>query len=136
MYKKIPTYKEGKWSYTEFETQEEFARYLTTLFKEPGQYEFDETALLFNEQATTFNKNGFYCKSCMTAYYKRENEIWECGSFLLYGEGCMGNQYKKDGVTINETHFGGKWKSHGLARGPVKDLRPPEVQKAVPAELQ
>ena len=58
MYKKIPTYKEGEWSHTEFKTQEEFASYLSTLFKEPGQYEFDEVALLFNEQANIFNKQG------------------------------------------------------------------------------
>ena len=69
MYKKVPTYKKGEWSYTEFETQEEFARYLTTLFKEPGQYDFDDTALLFNEQATAFNKQGFYCNVLLNISY-------------------------------------------------------------------
>jgi hypothetical protein len=61
MYKKVPTYKDNKWSYTEFETKESFVKYLTTLFREPGQYEFDEVALLFNKQATIFNDQGFYC---------------------------------------------------------------------------
>ena len=61
MYKKVPTYKDNKWSYTEFETRESFIKYLTTLFREPGQYEFDEVALLFNKQATIFNDQGFYC---------------------------------------------------------------------------
>ena len=61
MYKKIPTYNNGEWGYKEFETQEQLAEYLLTLFKEPGQYDFDETALLFNEQAVTFNSQGFYC---------------------------------------------------------------------------
>ena len=61
MFKKIPTYKDGKWIYKEFETREDFIRFLLTIFKEPGQYQFDETALLFNEQATIFNDQGFYC---------------------------------------------------------------------------
>ena len=61
MYKKVPTYKDGNWDYTEFKEQDDFKKFLNTLFKEPGQYNFDETALLFNEQATRFNENKFYC---------------------------------------------------------------------------
>ena len=61
MYKTVPTYKDGKWDTTEFETREEFTKYLIDLFKEPGQYEFDDAALLFNEQAKNFDKQGFYC---------------------------------------------------------------------------
>ena len=61
MYKKIPTYKNGEWTYKEFETRETFIEFLLTIFKEPGQYQFDETALLFNKQATIFNDQGFYC---------------------------------------------------------------------------
>ena len=33
MFKKIPQYKEGKWSYKEFETREDFIRFLLTIFK-------------------------------------------------------------------------------------------------------
>ena len=61
MYKSIPTYKNKEWITTDFETQEDFKKYLITLFKEPGQYCFDKTALLFNSEATKFNKEGFYC---------------------------------------------------------------------------
>ena len=61
MYKKIPTYKNGKWDYKEFKEKEDFTNFILTLFKEPGQYQFDETALLFNEQANIFNDQGFYC---------------------------------------------------------------------------
>ena len=61
MYKSIPTYKDGNWEYTDFKTKEDFKSFLLTLFKEPGQYRFDEIALLFNEQANRFNKDGFYC---------------------------------------------------------------------------
>jgi hypothetical protein len=61
MYKSVPTYKNGEWSTTNFETLEDFKKYLITLFKEPGQYGFDEIALLFNEEAKRFDKDGFYC---------------------------------------------------------------------------
>jgi hypothetical protein len=87
MYKKIPTYKKGEWSYTEFETQEEFARYLTTLFKEPGQYSFDKVALLFNEEANKFNKNGFYCDKPFRSkdYIKYWNDQKEkCREGVIY----------------------------------------------------
>ena len=59
MYKTVPTYQNNEWSITEFEEKEDFVKYLNTLFKEPGQYDFDEVALLFNEQANIFNKQGF-----------------------------------------------------------------------------
>ena len=57
MYKSIPTYKNGEWITTDFESIEDFKKYLILLFKEPGQYEFDEIALLFNEEAKRFNKD-------------------------------------------------------------------------------
>ena len=87
MYKKIPTYKEGEWSHTEFKTQEEFGSYLTTLFKEPGQYEFDEIALLFNKQATIFNEQGYYCNKPFRS--KDFNKYWEdqkdkCRNGVIY----------------------------------------------------
>ena len=63
MSKIIPTYKEGEWSTTEFETEDEFLQFLLPLFKEPGQYGFDKTAFVFNEEARKFNKLGYYCTS-------------------------------------------------------------------------
>ena len=51
MYKSIPTYKDGDWTETTFETKEDFTKYVLNLFKEPGQYNFDDTALLFNNEA-------------------------------------------------------------------------------------
>ena len=59
----IPTYKDGNWQTTEFSDESEFAIFILGLFKEPGQYEFDETSFLFNYQARAFNKHKFYCKS-------------------------------------------------------------------------
>ena len=62
MYKKIPTYDDVKkeWGYTFFKTQKEFVEFLWSIFKEPGKYEFDETSLLFNEQARFFNKHKIF----------------------------------------------------------------------------
>ena len=61
MYKKIPEYKNKKWGYKEFETKEDFTFFVLNIYLEPGQYDFDDTALLFNDQARYFNKYGFYC---------------------------------------------------------------------------
>ncbi len=61
MYKQVPTYKDGIWSVTDFETLDDFRKFLLPLFKEPGQYNFDETSLLFNEQSRLFEKNKGYC---------------------------------------------------------------------------
>lgn len=59
----IPTWKNGTWFTTSFETRDEYKDFVLSIFKEPGQYNFDETSFLFNEQARLFNKNGFYCTS-------------------------------------------------------------------------
>lgn len=43
-HKNIPTYdfKKKKWSTTSFNSQKEFGDYLLSIFKEPGEYGFDE----------------------------------------------------------------------------------------------
>jgi len=61
MYSEVPTYKDGEWSSTKFETEDDFKEFILSVFKEPGQYNFDETALLFNAEAKRFTKDGFYC---------------------------------------------------------------------------
>ena len=60
-YTNIPTYDNGQWTTTSFSSREELRDFVESIFKEPGQYEFDETSLLFNEQARNFNQNGIYC---------------------------------------------------------------------------
>lgn len=60
MFAAIPTYRDGVWSETTFETRKDFAYFLSTIFKEPGKYDFDETSLLFNAEAKRFNKDGVY----------------------------------------------------------------------------
>lgn len=59
MYLQIPTYDATShtWGVTDFETRDAYVAFLKTLFKEPGQYAFDETSLLFNQHARKFNKD-------------------------------------------------------------------------------
>lgn len=62
MNRSIPTYEDGKWSVTTFK-EDEFLRYLISIFKIPGEYDFDETAFIFNYEAREFNNKGFYCNA-------------------------------------------------------------------------
>lgn len=57
----VPTWDNGKWTTTVFDTKEEYREFVKSCFKEPGKYEFDETSLLFNAEATKFNETGVYC---------------------------------------------------------------------------
>jgi len=59
----IPTWENGEWSVTTFPTRDDFKEFVVSIFKEPGQYQFDETSLMFNEQARQFNNQAFYCKA-------------------------------------------------------------------------
>ena len=59
----VPTYLDGEWTTTTFDSDQEWLDFLLPLFKEPGQYNFDETAFVFNEQARIFNEDGVYCKA-------------------------------------------------------------------------
>ena len=61
-HEKIPTYDNGTWILTTFDSRQEFADTLEKdYFKEPGEYEFDESVKIFNSEATRFNKDGYYC---------------------------------------------------------------------------
>jgi hypothetical protein len=57
----VPTYKDGIWSTTPFQTREEFRDFLQSIFKEPGTYNFDETTRMFNAEGRKFQKQGYYC---------------------------------------------------------------------------
>lgn len=63
MFLKIPTidYTTKVKGHREFETREELIEFLTSIFKEPGKYEFDEATALFNEEAVKFNSKKSYC---------------------------------------------------------------------------
>jgi len=61
IYEHIPTFEDGNWTYTDFESRQDFADFCKSIFKVPGEYEFDEASRNFNEQAKKFNKDGVYC---------------------------------------------------------------------------
>ncbi len=83
----IPTWDNGLWTTTEFSSREEWRSYLLTLFKEPGQYNFNETSLFFNKEASNFNKLGFYTvapfKSKDYIYYW-DDQKKKCRNGVLY----------------------------------------------------
>ena len=83
----IPTWENGVWSVSTFSSNEEWRSYLLLLFKEPGQYDFNEVALLFNKEARTFNKLGFYTvapfKSKDYIYYW-DDQKKKCRNGVLY----------------------------------------------------
>jgi hypothetical protein len=60
MFITVPTYRNGEWTETSFDSREDFRSFLLTLFKEPGQYEFDDVSKLFQEQSDRFNSLGYY----------------------------------------------------------------------------
>lgn len=70
MYKSIPTYDSNLevWTHTDFDSKEEYLKFLWTLWKEPGKYKFDKTSLEFNRLASNFNRDGFYCNSPKGTY--------------------------------------------------------------------
>jgi len=71
----VPTWENGVWSVTDFYTEESFKNFVTPLFKEPGKYEFDETAWIFNEQAQKFRENGTYCDAAFKS--KEFTTYWD-----------------------------------------------------------
>jgi len=90
IYQHIPTYQNGEWSYTDFESRQHFADFLKVIFKEPGKYNFNETSRLFNEQARLFNTNNSYCLAPQGTkdyikYWDTEKE--KCRKGVLYIDG-------------------------------------------------
>lgn len=88
----IPTFKDGEWiEPTMFTTTQDFIDFLKPLFKEPGQYEFNETAQLFNEQAQKFNKDKYYCDAPFRSkdflnYWNTEKTKCRRGVIFIDGE--------------------------------------------------
>lgn len=62
----VPTWENGEWTISEFETRDDWKEFVRSVFKDEGPdagYEFDETSFIFNEQARQFQKNGYYCSA-------------------------------------------------------------------------
>lgn len=75
MYISIPTYssKEDKWSYTDFETRDEFKAFVWTKFKQPGKLNLRNT-WTWRQQAAKYEKDGYYCNSPYNS--KDFREFW------------------------------------------------------------
>jgi len=65
IYQDIPTYENGKWTTTSFESREDFKNFiLNDIFKEPGKYKFNQiTNDIFISESERFKKDGVYCTS-------------------------------------------------------------------------
>ncbi len=90
-YTNIPVYENGVWTDITFNSQMEFRDYLLTMFKVPGEYEFDETSLNFNELAKLFNTQGFYCvhpegTKDFRAFWDTEKQKCRKGVFFINGD--------------------------------------------------
>jgi hypothetical protein len=90
IYQDIPTWDNGTWTSTDFDSRQDFADYIRDLFKEPGQYAFDKTSEEFNAEAVKFNTQSFYC----AAPFKSRDFInyWEgekkkCRKGVIYKSG-------------------------------------------------
>lgn len=87
MYKSVPTYYNGEWITTDFETKEDFVDYILSIFSEPGKYAFNSLAEEFNKEAQTFNTQGFYCNKPFrskdfTTYW--EDQKNKCREGVIY----------------------------------------------------
>jgi hypothetical protein len=72
IFKDIPTWDNGTWTTTNFDTRDDFCAFIFSIFKEPGQYNFNEdSARIFNEQAHIFKRDKIYC----TAPFKSKDFI-------------------------------------------------------------
>ena len=60
IFENIPTWDNGTWTITNFNSREELSNFVFSIFKEPGKYEFDETSKLFNAESTRFRKDKIY----------------------------------------------------------------------------
>ena len=61
IYQDIPCWDNGTWTTVSFESREEFSGAIANIFSEPGKYRFDETSLLFNQEAVKFRDQNIYC---------------------------------------------------------------------------
>ena len=89
-YIEVPTYSNGVWSVTEFQTREDFRNFLVPLFKEPGKYEFDESSLIFNVEGRKFQKQGYYCHAPVKTkdfIYYWDDQKKKCRSGIIVHSG-------------------------------------------------
>jgi hypothetical protein len=91
IYQDIPTYDNGTWTNTSFESREDFSNFIFGVFKEPGDYRFNNTTnQVFTSESRKFRDSGVYC----TAPFKSKDFIsyWDdqkqkCRKGIIVKEG-------------------------------------------------
>jgi hypothetical protein len=81
------------WDYKVFDTREQFAGFVGSLFKEPGTYGFDASSFLFHEQARFFKEHGFFCSAPFKSrdyvtYWDKQKERCMKGAIFTHGSKC------------------------------------------------
>lgn len=72
IYQDIPTYDNGQWTTTSFESRQDFSNFIFGVFKEPGKYGFNDTTnKIFTSESDRFRSDGVYC----TAPFKSKDFI-------------------------------------------------------------
>ena len=72
IYQDIPTYDNGTWTTTSFESRQDFSNFIFGVFKEPGKYRFNNTTnQVFTSESRKFRDSGVYC----TAPFKSKDFI-------------------------------------------------------------
>jgi hypothetical protein len=72
IYQDIPTYDNGQWTTTSFESRDDFSNFIFGVFKEPGKYGFNETTnQIFISESNKFRSDGVYC----TAPFKSKDFV-------------------------------------------------------------
>jgi hypothetical protein len=72
IYQDIPTYDNGTWTTTSFESREDFSNFIFGVFKQPGDYGFNNTTnQVFISESRRFRDSGVYC----TAPFKSKDFI-------------------------------------------------------------
>jgi hypothetical protein len=90
IYQDIPCWDNGTWTTVSYDSRDEFSNAIFTLFKEPGLYEFDETSILFNEQAIIFRNQNVYCLSPFKSkdfIYYWDDQKAKCRKGVFYIKG-------------------------------------------------
>lgn len=100
-FKNIPTFdfQTKSWSSTTFPDQPAFADFLWSLFKEPGEYEFDESIFEWNKLAVYWEKHKYYTELPQGTkdwrefwdFEKKKNRlgvIWKNGDKTWYTPRC------------------------------------------------
>jgi hypothetical protein len=72
IYQDIPTYDNGQWTTTSFDSREDFSNFIFGVFKLPGEYGFNDTTnKIFISESDKFRSDGVYC----TAPFKSKDFI-------------------------------------------------------------